>query len=94
MVRKITSDIGSIAPVFGLQAHPQVMSVSSKTKISTFHLTAGKQTRVALIVNSGESVELKSYLSCVVAAAIEPRNPDQRELCFGVTNLTVREIFP
>ena len=94
MVRKITSDVGSMTPAFGPHAHPQAISVSPKTKIATFQITAGKQTDVALIVNSGESVELKSHHPCVVPAAIEPGNPDQRELCFGVTNFTVREIFP
>ena len=94
MVRKITSDVGSMAPAFGPQAYSQVMSVSSKTKIGTFQPTASKQTDVALIVNSGKSVERKSHLPGVVPAAIEPANPDQRKLCFGVTNFTVREIFP
>ena len=84
----------SMVPAFGPQAHPQVVSLSSNTKIGTFQLIAGKQTDVVLLVNSGEFVQLKSHLPCVVPAAIEPGNPDQRELCFGVTNFTVREIFP
>jgi hypothetical protein len=84
----------SMVPAFGPQAHPQVVSISSSTQIDTYQLTAGMRTDVALFVKSGEPVVLKSYLPCVVPAVIEPGNTDLRELCYGVTNFTVKEIFP
>lgn len=37
---------------------------------------------------------LQAHLPVVVPAAIEPGNPDHMELCFGVKNFIVREIFP
>jgi hypothetical protein len=84
----------SMVPAFGPQAHPQVVSVTTKATKDVFKLTAGIQTDVALIVESGESVQLKSHLPCVVPASIEPGNTDQRELCYGITNFTVKEVFP
>jgi hypothetical protein len=84
----------SMVPAFGPKAYPQVVSVITKASKDVFKLTAGVQTDVALIVKSGESVVLKSHLPCVVPAVLEPGNTDQRELCYGVTNFTVREIFP
>ena len=84
----------SMVPAFGPQAHPQVVSVITKASKDVLKLTAGIQTDVALLVKSGESVQLKSHLPCVVPAAIEPGNTDLRELCYGVTNFTVKEVFP
>jgi len=84
----------SMVPAFGPQARPQVVGVTTKTGISTHQLSAGKVTEVALVVKSGDSVVLKSYLPCVVPSAIDPGNTDQRELCYGVTDFTVKEIFP
>ena len=84
----------SMVPAFGPQARPQVVGVTTKTGTSTYQLSAGKVTEVALVVKSGDSVVLKSYLPCVVPSAIDPGNTDQRELCYGVTDFTVKEIFP
>ena len=93
MVSKITSDVGSVAPAFGAQAHPQVMGVSSKTKISTFQLTASKQTAVVHIMDSGESVKLMLNPPSLVLTAIEPGNLDESEPCFCVASSAVREVF-
>jgi hypothetical protein len=84
----------SMVPAFGPQARPQVVGVTTKTGTSTHQLSAGKVTEVALVVKAGDSVVLKSYLPCVVPSAIDPGNTDQRELCYGVTDFTVKEIFP
>jgi hypothetical protein len=93
LVRKITSDVGSVAPAFGAQAHPQVMGVSSKTKIITFQLTASKQTAVVHVMDSGESVELMLNPPRVVLTAIGLGNSDESEPCFCVASFAVREIF-
>jgi hypothetical protein len=84
----------SMVPAFGPQARPQVVGVTTKTGKTIHQLSVGKVTKVSLVVESGVSVGLKSYLPCVVPSAIDPGNTDQRELCYGVTDFTVKEIFP
>ena len=84
----------SMVPAFGPQARPQVLGVTTKTGKTIHQLSVGKVTKVSLVVESGVSVGLKSYLPCVVPSAIDPGNTDQRELCYGVTDFTVKEIFP
>lgn len=84
----------SMVPAFGPLARPQVVSVTTKIGKTVHQLSAGKVTEVSLVVKSGDSVVLKSYLPCVVPSEIDPGNTDQRELCYGVTDFVVKEIFP
>jgi hypothetical protein len=84
----------SMVAAFGPKAPPQVVTVTSKDGATSFDLVAGVQQDVKVVVNSGDVVELKSQMPCVVPEQLEPGSGDFRELCFGVTDFKVREVFP
>lgn len=84
----------SMVAAFGPKAPPQVVTVTSKDGATSFDLVAGIQQDVKIVVNSGDVVELESQMPCVVPEQLEPGSGDFRELCFGVTDFKVREVFP
>ena len=84
----------SMVAAFGPKAPPQVVTVTSKDGATSFDLVAGVQQDVKIVVNSGDVVELESQMPCVVPEQLEPGSGDFRELCFGVTDFKVREVFP
>ncbi len=84
----------SIVAAFGPKAPPQVVTVTSSGVVISLDLVAGVKQDVKILVKSGDVVEMKSQMPCVVPELLEPGSGDLRELCFGVTDFTVKEIFP
>jgi hypothetical protein len=83
----------SMVAAFGPKAPPQVVTVTSNGVATSFDLVAGVQQDVKMLVKSGDVVEMESQMPCVVPELLEPGSGDLRELCFGVTDFTVKEVF-
>jgi hypothetical protein len=79
-------------PAFGVNAPPQVLSVSFGTEIYAVRLTAGVIARLTIVVPANELISIRPLLPCAVVSKVEPGNPDPRTLCFGISSVLIQQL--
>jgi hypothetical protein len=80
-----------LVAAFGPNAQPQIVQLVSNIETRNFRVESGLVTKASIRVKANESILLRHFLPCTVPSNLEPANPDTRQLCFGVTGLTVIE---
>jgi hypothetical protein len=79
---------------FGGNARPQVVRIQYGANSMTRSLRAGPGLSVEFMIRTGEQVKLQSFLPCTTPNQIEPNNPDTREICYAISDLSVIQLRP
>jgi hypothetical protein len=79
---------------YGANARPQVVRIQYGTNSMTKAFGAGSGLSVEFMVQTGQQIRLNSYLPCVSPDQIDPNNPDKREICYAISDLSVVQLEP
>ena len=79
---------------YGANAKPQVVRIQYGTNSMTKAFGAGSGLSVEFMVQTGQQIRLNSYLPCVSPDQIDPNNPDKREICYAISDLSVIQLEP
>jgi hypothetical protein len=79
---------------YGANARPQVVRIQYGTNSMTKAFGAGSGLSVEFMVQTGQQIRLNSYLPCVSPDQIDPNNPDMREICYAISDLSVVQLEP
>jgi hypothetical protein len=79
---------------YGANARPQVVRIQYGTNSMTKAFGAGSGLSVEFMVQTGRQIRLNSYLPCVSPDQIDPNNPDMREICYAISDLSVVQLEP
>ena len=77
---------------YGGNAPTQIIRVSTPTSAQALVVKAGESATVTLVVNSNQEVAFDNILPCRPADTFSPEDHDPRVFCYGISEITVREL--
>ena len=78
---------------YGGNAPTQIIRVSTPTSAQALVVKAGESATVTLVVNSNQEVAFDNILPCRPADTFAPEDHDPRVFCYGISEITVRELL-
>ena len=78
---------------YGGNAPTQIIRVSTPTSAQALVVKAGESATVTLVVNSNQEVAFDNILPCRPADTFSPEDHDPRVFCYGISEITVRELL-
>jgi hypothetical protein len=84
----------SLAAAYGESAQPQIIGVRNGSTMEVVSLKAGPPTIFSIEIEGSDEIRLEHFLPCTIPSIHDSMNTDTRQLCFGITDVRVKQVVP